>query len=529
MTVSTGFTLALDQGTTSSRAIIFDKDMKPVAVSRQEFTQHYPASGWVEHDPNDLMNTIVATARAALKSAKCTAQNIAGIGITNQRETTIIWDRKTGLPISRALVWQDRRTSVYCRQLKSSQSKALDVEDMINAKTGLLLDPYFSATKISYLLDTIDGAREKASRGDLAFGTVDTWLIWMLTGGAVHATDATNASRTMLYNIHDGDWDDDLLNLFHIPRAILPDVRNSMDNFGMTEPEFFDGSIPIYGVAGDQQAAAIGQACFSPGMIKSTYGTGCFALLNTGTTAIPSQHKLLTTIAYQFDGTPHYALEGSIFIAGAVVQWLRDGLKIIRAASDTDSLARTADDDADDVIIVPAFTGLGAPYWQPECRGAIYNITRNTNPSEFAKAALKSVGFQTRDLLDAMLSDWQAASYNASHDPLASLIRVDGGMAASDMTCQFIADIAGIDVDRPKFLETTALGAAWLAGAKAGLYPGQDGLTGKGTMSGAASGAKFWQQDRRFTPEIDTAIRDQAYSKWQAAIRATITAADISR
>ena len=500
-----GYTLALDQGTTSSRAIIFDDQMKPVAISQQEFTQHYPASGWVEHDPNDLITTTIATARTALKSAGLSAGDIAGIGITNQRETTLIWDRRTGIPISRALVWQDRRTAEYCRQLQSSGHA-----DMINGKTGLLLDPYFSASKIVYLLDTTDGAREKAAAGDLAFGTVDTWLIWMLTGGTVHATDATNASRTMLYNIHKGDWDDDLLTLFRIPRAILPEVKNSMDDFGHTDPKFFDGSIPIYGVAGDQQAAAMGQACFTPGMMKSTYGTGCFALLNTGATAIPSRHQLLTTIAYQFDSKPHYALEGSIFIAGAAVQWLRDGRKIIRSASQSGTLARAADDD--DVIIVPAFTGLGAPYWQPDCRGAMFNITRNTSQADIAKAALKSVAFQTRDLLDAMLADWQAAGQT----PLTSRIRVDGGMVDSDMTCQLIADIAGADVDRPEFLETTALGAAWLAGAKAGLYPDQDGMT------------SFWKKERGFSPEISAQDRDHAYRKWQAAIRATITAADIT-
>lgn len=489
-------TLALDQGTTSSRAILFDAQMNPHPASQQEFEQHYPASGWVEHDPNDLLQTILTTARSTLKSSALTSKDIAGIGITNQRETTIIWDRKTSEPISRALVWQDRRTSDYCRQLKSD-----GLEDMVQSKTGLLLDPYFSASKIAYLLDTVEGAREKASSGALAFGTVDTWLIWMLTGGKVHATDATNASRTMLYNIHEGDWDDDLLALFKIPRSILPEVKNSMDNFGTVDAKFFDGEIPIYGVAGDQQAATIGQACFDEGMLKSTYGTGCFALLNTGTTAITSQNRLLTTIAYQLDGTPHYALEGSIFIAGAVVQWLRDGLKIIKKASDSDRLASKAENE--DLIIVPAFTGLGAPYWHPECRGAIYNLTRNTSPADFAKAALKSVAFQTKDLLDAMLSDWQSAT--------APSIRVDGGMVASNITCQLIADLSGAKVDRPKFLETTARGAAWLAGAKAGLYPNQ--------------GSIKWHKDRQFTPSINASERTQAYEKWQAAIKATITAA----
>ncbi len=500
-----GYTLALDQGTTSSRAIIFDATLKPIATSQQEFTQHFPASGLVEHDPNDLINTTIATARAALKSAGITAQDIAGIGITNQRETTVIWDRETGLPISRALVWQDRRTAEFCNQLKSSGH-----EDMITAKTGLLLDPYFSASKAAYLLDTVDGARAKAAAGKLAFGTVDTWLIWVLTGGKIHATDATNASRTMLYNIHDGDWDDDLLTLFRIPRSILPDVKNSKDDFGTTDPKFFDGAIPILGVAGDQQAAAIGQACFTPGMMKSTYGTGCFALLNTGTEAIPSRHKLLTTIAYQFDDVPHYALEGSIFVAGAVVQWLRDGLNMIRAASDASQLAQAAHDE--DIIMVPAFTGLGAPYWHPECRGAIYGLTRDTGPADIARAALKSVGFQTKDLLDAMLADWHAAG----HAPLTPRLRVDGGMVASDITCQLIADIAEVNVDRPKFLETTALGAAWLAGSAAGIYPDETAMI------------TSWQHERQFTPEMDNAARDHAYARWQAAVRATIAAADVT-
>lgn len=497
------FTLALDQGTTSSRAIIFDENLKPVAVSQQEFAQHFPASGWVEHDPHDLINTTIATARAAMKKAGAKAENLVGIGITNQRETTIIWDRETGEPISRALVWQDRRTAEFCKQLKETGH-----EDMINLKTGLLLDPYFSASKITYLLDTIPNARAHAEAGKLAFGTVDTWLIWVLTGGKTHATDATNASRTMIYNIHDGDWDDDLLSLFRIPRAILPEVKNSMDDFGYTDPKFFDGEIPINGVAGDQQAATMGQACFKKGMMKSTYGTGCFALLNTGTEVIPSRNKLLTTIAYQFDGKPHYALEGSIFIAGAVVQWLRDGLGIIRAASETGKLALASDDD--DLIIVPAFTGLGAPYWQPECRGALYGITRDTKPKDLARASLKSVAFQTRDLLQAMLDDWQAAG----HDPLSPHIRIDGGMAASDTTAQMIADISGAIVDRPKFVETTALGAAWLAGVRSGLYPDQNGLD------------EFWQCDRSFSPQISTAERDHGYARWQRAINATISMAE---
>jgi glycerol kinase len=501
----TGYTLALDQGTTSSRTIVFNDTLKPVAVSQQEFTQHFPASGWVEHDPHDLVNTIVATVRGAMTSAGISPGDVAGIGITNQRETTIIWDRATGVPLSRALVWQDRRTAEFCRQLEEAGHGG-----MITAKTGLLLDPYFSASKIAYILDTVPGARKTADAGGLAFGTVDTWLIWSLTGGKVHATDATNASRTMLYNIHDGDWDASLLELFRIPRSLLPEVKNCIDDFGTTDPKFFGGSIPICGVAGDQQAAAIGQACFEPGMMKSTYGTGCFALLNTGEVAVASRNKLLTTIAYQFDGKAHYALEGSIFIAGAVVQWLRDGLKIIKKASDSGKLALKAGDD--EVVLVPAFTGLGAPYWKPECRGAVYGLSRDTGPEDFARAALKSVAFQTRDLLDAMLADWDAAVGG----DISPLIRVDGGMAASDQVVQMIADITGFDADRPEFVETTALGAAWLAGAKAGLYPGQDGI------------GKLWTLDRRFAPGIDADQRNRQYRRWQAAVRATITASEVN-
>ena len=490
-----GFTLALDQGTTSSRAIIFDQQMKPVAVSQQELPQHYPASGWVEHDPNDIVNTTIATARAVLKSAGLKAEHITGIGITNQRETTIIWDRATGIPISRALVWQDRRTTEYCRQLQSS-----GYEDMVNAKTGLLLDPYFSASKISYLLDTIDGAREKAARGDLAFGTVDTWLIWTLTGGRVHATDATNASRTMLYNIHDGCWDDDLLNLFRIPRSILPDVKNSMDDYGHTETQFFDGMIPIYGVAGDQQSAAIGQACFNPGMMKSTYGTGCFALLNTGTTPIPSRQKLLTTIAYQFDGTPHYALEGSIFIAGAGVQWLRDKLKFINKASDTEKIVKSLKSNSG-IYLVPAFTGLGAPYWSVNARGVLSGLTRDTGPKEITRATIESVAYQTYDLFEAMKNDGLKPK----------LIKVDGGMVQNSWFSQFLADIINTKVLRPKVNETTALGAAFMAGLQIGVYKSLNDI------------AKNWQADKSFNPKIHNSIRKKLIEGWSKAIKKTLS------
>ncbi|MGB7261306.1 MAG: glycerol kinase GlpK, partial [Albidovulum sp.] len=456
------FILAIDQGTTSSRAILFDGSMRVVASAQEEFPQHFPASGWVEHDPSDIWSTVVATSRAAIERAGVDVARIAAIGITNQRETTLIWDRKTGEPIHNAIVWQDRRTSEMCQRLKAAGH-----EPMINARTGLLLDPYFSGTKLAWTLNHVEGARARAERGELLFGTVDSFLIWKLTGGRSHVTDATNAARTLIYNIRTGDWDADICALLDIPMSMLPQVRDCADDFGLTQPEIFGREIPILGVAGDQQAATIGQACFTPGMMKSTYGTGCFALLNTGTTLVESKNRLLGTIAYQFEGTPTYALEGSIFVAGAVVQWLRDGLKIIGSASDTQGLADAADPEQD-VVIVPAFTGLGAPYWDPDCRGAIYGVTRNTGPAELAKAALESVGFQTRDLLEAMRADWDGAT--------DGVLRVDGGMTASDWAMQFLSDIIGAPVDRPGVLETTALGVAWLAGARAGIYPDAEGF-----------------------------------------------------
>ncbi|MES2145194.1 MAG: glycerol kinase, partial [Pseudomonadota bacterium] len=370
--------LAIDQGTTSSRAILFDAGLRVVSTAQEEFPQHYPHSGWVEHDPSDLWSTVAATARAVIEKAGIDARDIAGIGITNQRETTLVWDRKTGQPIYNAIVWQDRRTARICDDLAAAGHAPL-----FTARTGLLLDPYFSATKVKWLLDTVEGARARAARGDLAFGTVDTFLIWNLTGGRVHATDATNAARTMLYDIGKGQWDADICDILDIPMAMLPEVRDCAADFGMTRADLFGREIPILGVAGDQQAATVGQACFSPGMMKSTYGTGCFALLNTGADRVPSKNRLLTTIAYQLNGTPTYALEGSIFIAGAVVQWLRDGLKIIREAKETQPLAEQAD-AAQGVVLVPAFTGLGAPYWRPDCRGAIFGLTRNSGPAELA-------------------------------------------------------------------------------------------------------------------------------------------------
>lgn len=489
--------LAIDQGTTSSRAIIFDASLKVRATAQEEFPQHYPASGWVEHDPSDLWSTVAGTARAAIEKAGIGADSIAAIGITNQRETTLIWDRATGEPIHRAIVWQDRRTADICGGLKSDGH-----EPMITARTGLLLDPYFSGTKIKWLLDHVPGARARAAKGELAFGTVDTFLIWKLTGGKVHATDATNAARTLIYNIAKGEWDADICALLDIPMSLLPEVKDCAADYGTTRPDLFGRAIPILGVAGDQQAATVGQACFAPGMMKSTYGTGCFALLNTGTDMVPSKNRLLTTIAYRLDGRTTYALEGSIFIAGAVVQWLRDGLKIIREAKETQPLAASAD-PSQDVVLVPAFTGLGAPYWRPDCRGAVYGLTRNSGPAELAKAALESVGYQTRDLLEAMRSDWGAAA--------DGILRVDGGMTASDWAMQFLSDILGAPVDRPVVTETTALGAAYLAGLKAGLCPTPDEFQ------------KSWALERRFTPAMDDRTRNAKYARWGRAVAATMT------
>lgn len=488
--------LAMDQGTTSSRALVFSDDLTVQATAQHEFPQHFPRSGWVEHDPNDIWTSSAGTARAAIEKAG--APRIDAIGITNQRETVVIWDRQTGQPIHRAIVWQDRRTADLCERLRDEGT-----EDQVTDTTGLLLDPYFSATKIAWLLDHVEGARARAEAGELAFGTIDSFLIWKLTGGRSHVTDATNASRTLLYDIRKGDWSDDMCRLFGVPRELLPQVRDSADDFGTTRPDLFGREIPITGVAGDQQAATVGQACFTPGMMKSTYGTGCFALLNTGEQAVRSKNRLLTTIAYRLDGKTTYALEGSIFIAGAVVQWLRDGLQLIREAKETQALSAQAD-DSQQVIMVPAFTGLGAPHWAPNARGAIFGLTRNTGPAEFARAALESVGFQTRDLLQAMRADWPQAG--------DAVLRVDGGMTASEPAMQFLADILGAPVDRPKNTETTAQGAAWLAGYRAGLCPPPDGY------------ARSWQLDRRFEPQMPDEDRDRRYSAWQRAVRAVLSA-----
>ena len=494
-----GYILAIDQGTTSSRAIVFDQDMKIVAIGQKEFAQHYPASGWVEHDPEEIWSTVVWSVRTALEKAGLTASDIAAIGITNQRETVVVWDKATGKPVHNAIVWQDRRTAELCTELKSR-----GLEPIFTEKTGLLLDPYFSGTKIAWILENVEGAAARAINGELVAGTIDSFLIWRLTGGNIHATDATNASRTLVYNIARNEWDEELLGILGIPSAMLPQVKDCADDFGSTDEELFGVAIPILGVAGDQQAATIGQACFEPGMMKSTYGTGCFALLNTGDKLVRSQNRLLGTIAYRLDGKTTYALEGSIFIAGAAVQWLRDGLKVIDQAGQSGELAAQAD-EAQDVYLVPAFVGLGAPHWDADARGAIYGLTRNTGPAEFARAALEAVAYQTHDLLMAMHKDWEGASN-------LSVLRVDGGMVASDWTMQRLADILDAPVDRPTILETTALGAAWLAGSRAGVWPDR------------ATFAKSWALDRRFEPTMENALRERKLAGWQDAVRRTLSA-----
>ncbi|SFZ86197.1 glycerol kinase [Devosia enhydra] len=511
-----GYVLAIDQGTTSSRAILYDASQRQVATGQREFPQHFPRSGWVEHDPEEIWTSVVDSVREAIAKAGIDATQIAAIGITNQRETTLVWERTTGKPIHNAIVWQDRRTASLCARLRRAGA-----EPAVMRKTGLVIDPYFSGTKLRWLLDAVPGAQKRAEKGELCFGTIDSFLIFRLTGGAAHLTDATNASRTMLYDIRKNRWDADLCGMLDIPAEILPEVRDCADDFGVTDPALFGAAIPILGVAGDQQAATIGQACFAPGMLKSTYGTGCFAVLNTGDTLVRSRNRLLGTIAYRLDGETTYALEGSIFVAGAAVQWLRDGLGIIARADETGPLAEQAD-PAQSVYLVPAFVGLGAPWWDPEARGALYGLTRNTGPAELARAALESVCYQTRDLLEAMRKDWRkgakafpgevdtgSPSGNATKE--ATVLRVDGGMVASDWTMQRLADILGAPVDRPQSLETTALGAAWLAASRAALWPDRQGF------------AKSWSADRRFTPEMDDKHRRRLVKGWKDAVRRTLT------
>lgn len=490
------YVLALDQGTTSSRAVVFGPDAEPLAQAAEEFPQHYPQPGWVEHDPEDLWRTTLSTAQAALAKAGLQANQVAALGIANQRETVVLWDRATGRPVHNAIVWQDRRTAAACAALEDAGHGP-----MVQARTGLRLDPYFSATKLAWLLDNVPGARNAAEAGRLAFGTVDSWLLWRLTDGAVHATDATNASRTLLLDIHAGQWDPALLDLFRIPAAVLPEIRDTSGPFGTASPGHLGAALPVRAMVGDQQGALAGQGCFAPGMVKSTYGTGCFALLHTGNRAVPSAHRLLTTIALSRGGQRTYALEGAIFVAGAAVQWLRDGLGLIAEAAETGALAAAAD-PAQQVYLVPAFVGLGAPHWDPDARGILTGITRGTGRAELARAALACVAHQTEDLMDAMRSDLR----DAGLPDIPGVLRVDGGMSASDWTMQYLADTLDMPVERPRFLETTALGAAYLAGLDAGCYPEPDEF------------ARGWRAERRFAPASDGTGRAGRRAGWADAV-----------
>ncbi|MAA64735.1 MAG: glycerol kinase [Alteromonadaceae bacterium] len=484
------YLLAIDQGTTSSRAMIFRRSGEVVALAQQEFRQFFPQDGWVEHEPEEIWESTLEVCRRVIADSGLKAEQISGVGITNQRETTIIWDRATGKPIHRAIVWQDRRTAPVCTQLKNR-----GLENTVVEKTGLLIDPYFSATKIAWILDQVEGARQRAEAGELAFGTVDSWLLWHLTGGKVHRTDATNASRTALFNIHSQTWDDDLLKLFRVPSALLPEVLDSAADFGEVDADLLGAPLPVAGIAGDQQAALIGQACFEPGMAKSTYGTGCFLILNTGDAPLRSENRLLTTVAYRLNGKPCYAIEGSIFVAGAAMQWLRDGLKLITHASESLSLAETVGVE-NAVYLVPAFTGLGAPHWDPHARGAILGLTRDTGIAEIVTAGLQSVCYQTKDLVRAIQNDGA---------PLNEL-RVDGGMAVNDWVMQFLADILSVRVDRPKVTETTALGASYLAGLQLGIYESTSEI------------AELWARERAFSPEMAPALRESLYAGWLDAV-----------
>ena len=482
--------LAIDQGTTSSRAIVFDADGRVITTAQREFRQSFPADGWVEHDPEEIWQSTSEVCRKALEAGGGAA-GVAGIGITNQRETTLVWDRATGEPVYPAIVWQDRRTAARCRELREQGH-----EPLVTERTGLLLDPYFSATKAAWILERVEDARERAQRGELAFGTVDTWLIWKLTNGRVHATDATNASRTMLFNIHEQCWDRKLLELFDIPPSLLPEVRDCAADYGTASEGLGGASLPIAGVAGDQQSALVGQACFRPGMVKSTYGTGCFALMNTGEQAVRSRNRLLTTVGYRIDGQTTYAVEGSIFVAGAAVQWLRDKLGIIRSAAETEGLAAGLESNRG-VYLVPAFTGLGAPYWDPDARGAIVGLTRDSGRAEIARAALEAVCYQTRDLFEAMADD-------AGERP--ATLRVDGGMVINRWLLQALADIVDVAVERPEVIETTALGAARLAGLQLGAFSELDEL------------ADAWRCDIACQPAMDPRLRQRAVEGWEQAV-----------
>ncbi|MBQ0834283.1 glycerol kinase GlpK [Marinobacter sp.] len=486
----TRYLLAIDQGTTSSRAIVFDQSGTSVATDQREFHQHFPSDGWVEHDATEIWESTLAVCRSALDKAAIKASELAGIGITNQRETTVIWERASGKPIHRAIVWQDRRTASLCTKLKTD-----GYEDIVVERTGLLIDPYFSATKIAWILDNVEGARARAEAGELAFGTVDSWLLWNLTGGRSHYTDATNASRTALFNIHKQEWDNELLSLFRVPESLLPGVLDSAADYGETDAEWLGAPVMVAGIAGDQQAALIGQACFKPGMAKSTYGTGCFLMVNTGDKALRSENRLLTTVAYRLNGKPCYAVEGSIFVAGAAMQWLRDGLKLIAHANESSAYAETVGVD-NQVYLVPAFTGLGAPHWDPHARGAIMGLTRDTGIGEIVTAGLQSVCYQTKDLARAIQNDGAA---------LASL-RVDGGMVVNDWLMQFLADILNVTVDRPRITETTALGAAYLAGLQTGVYSSLEQIS------------ELWECERQFHAVMRPALRESLYAGWLDAV-----------
>jgi glycerol kinase len=497
MTAKNGI-LAIDQGTTSTRAIVFNDQTEIISVAQKEFSQLYPNDGWVEHNPEEIWESVLLVCKKAIKDAEAKGYNVKAAGITNQRETTVVWDRKTDTPIYNAIVWQDRRTADICRSLATQET-----EETIQKTTGLRLDPYFSATKIAWIIDHVEGAREKANKGELAFGTIDSFLIWRLTNGKVHATDATNASRTNLYNINIGEWDDTLLSLFNVPEALLPEVKNCADNFGVIDPSLFGNNIPIAGVAGDQQAATIGQACFQKGDIKSTYGTGCFVMQNTGDDIVLSDNQLLTTIAYKIDGKPTYALEGSIFIAGAAVQWLRDELGIVDRAPDTEKMTKAADPNSH-IYLVPAFTGLGAPHWHPDARGAIFGLTRASGPNEFARAAVESVCYQTHDLLNAMQADGAPAA----------ALKVDGGMVANDWMCDFLSGLLNLSVKRPSVMETTALGAAYLAGLHVGIFKSLDEI------------AEKWNVNAEFNGNMDSAVRNTHLTNWHKAVKATLIYAE---
>lgn len=485
--------LAIDQGTTSTRSLVFDASGRLLACAQKEFPQYYPQPGWVEHDLEEIWHDVLATAREAIARAGVT---IAALGIANQRETVALWNRATGIPTCKAIVWQDRRTSAECERLRCT-----GIENFVREKTGLLLDPYFSATKLAWILDNVAGAREQAERGELAFGTIDTFLLWRLTGGRVHATDATNASRTLLFDLGRQCFDGELLRLFRIPEAILPEIRDNSCLFGTTAPGLFDSAVPITGMAGDQQAALVGQACFAPGTVKSTYGTGCFALLNTGSTPVFSHAKTLTTMAYRIDGVPTFATEGAIFVAGAAVKWLRDGLGLIAAAAETGDMAASVVDNHG-VYMVPAFVGLGAPHWDPHARGLICGLTLDTSRAHIVRAALESVAYQTLDLMDVLADGGRAA-------PAAS--RIDGGMAANDWFCQFLADILDLPVERPSMLESTARGAAFLAGLGAGVYPDFSAVS------------EAWTLGRRFEPRMAKVERAGLVAGWRAAVARVVS------